>query len=259
MSAISYLLCKLRVLGFTNTQHNELGRSRRFVESRSDPCTKTFPRPPHSRSALLTIILSLSVLSAASIAIAQPLPRVFHELKSALIPTENYSGWWSPELAESQAPTRLLVMASANIGIGEPFGLSNLSNSQTECDSRAGGVSKHPSENCTVEPALLQSIYTSTTGIAGVRELSTGAGTMATGPWSFNYSLIAKLNRLPTEDVFLSGPLSDAIQPVRISWEQALANGTTLTDEAKVHFQPLLEFDFDRDRFPILFYVPPMR
>jgi hypothetical protein len=259
MSAISYLLCKPRVLGFTNTKHNELGRSRRFVECHSDPCSETFRTPLHSRSALLTIILSLSVLSAASIAIAQPLLRDFNELEPALIPTENYSGWWSPELAESQAPPRLLVMASANIGTDEPFGPSNLSNSKTERDPRADGISKHPAENCTVEPALLPSIYTSATGIAAVRVLNTGAGTVVKGPWSFNYSLIAKLSRLPTDDFSLSGPLSDAIQPDRISWEQALADSTTITDERGGHFSPLLEIDFDRARFPILLYVPPMR
>jgi hypothetical protein len=32
----------------------------------------------------------------------------------------------------------------------------------------------------------------------------------------------------------------------------------TLTDESGVHFSPLLEVDFDRARFPILLYVPPM-
>jgi hypothetical protein len=259
MSAISYLLCKVRVLGFTDTKHNEIGRSRRFVECHSDPCPETLRRPWHSRGALLTIILSLSVLSAASIAIAQPLLRDFNEPDLAPIPTKNYSGWWSPELAENHTSPRLLVMASAKIGTGEPFGLSDLSNGNTECDPRADGISKHLAENCRVEPALLPSIYTSTKGIAGVRELNTGAGRVAMGPESFNYSLIAKLNLLPTDDCFFSGPPSDAIQPDRISWEQALANGTTLTDEAKMQFQPMLEVDFDRDRFPIFLFVPSMR
>ena len=259
MSAISYLLCKPYVLGFTNTKLNELGRSRRFVECHCDPCTETFRRPSHSRSALLTIILSLSVLSAASIAIAQTFTRDVNELGTAPLPTEYSNGWWSPERAESQTHPRLLVMANANIWTREPFGATNLPKTNTACNPRAAGVSKHPGENCWVRPALFPSIYTDRTGIADVRDPNSGAGTATTRPVSLNYSLIAKLNRLPTDDLFSLGSLFDSIQTNHTSWEQALADSTTLTDESVVHFSPLLEVDFDRARFPILLYVRPMR
>src|ERR1700675_3519077 len=99
MSVISYLVRRPRVLGFTNMKYREFGCSRRLVECHSDSGTETFRRPSHSRSALLTIILSLSVLSAASIAIAQTLPRDVNELGTAPLPTEYSNGWWSPERA----------------------------------------------------------------------------------------------------------------------------------------------------------------
>jgi hypothetical protein len=256
MSVISYLVRRPRVLGFTNMTYREFGCSRRFVECHSDSGTETFRRPSHSRSALLTIILSLSVLSAASIAIAQTLPRDVNELGTAPLPTEYSNGWWSPERAESQTHPRLLVMASANIWTREPFGATNLPKTNTACNPRAAGISKHPDENCWVRPALLLSIYTHRMGIADVRDPNSGAGSATTRPESLNYSLIAKLNRLPTDDSF---SLVDSIETNHISWEQALADSTTITDESGGHFSPLLEIDFYRARFPILLYVPPMR
>jgi hypothetical protein len=258
MSAISFLLRKPYVLGFTNTKHNALRGIRRFVGCHSDPYTETFHRPSYSRSALLTIILSLSILSASPIAIAQTLPRDANELATASLPTEYSNGWWSPERGESQTHPRLLVTASANIWTREPFGATNLPKANTACNPRVAGISKQPDENCGVRPAHLHNTCTPKASIAGVRDLSSGTGTVTGSPKSLNYSLIAERYRLPTDGLFSLGSLFDSIHTNHISWEQALSGSTTVTDESGVHFSPLLEVDVDRARFPILLYEPPI-
>jgi len=196
--------------------------------------------------------------SAAPIAIAQTLPRNLNELGTAPLPTEYSNVWWSPERGESQTHPRLLVTASANIGLASRLERPISPNTNTACNPRAAGTSKQPDENCRVRPALLPKLYTPRTSIADVRDRNSGTRTATTSPKSLDYSSIATLDRLSTDDLFSLGSLFDSIHTNHISWEQALADSTTLRDESGVHFAPLMEVDFDRARFPILLYVPPM-
>jgi hypothetical protein len=263
MSVIGNMYCKCCTLGIATTRRGEFGRIWRFGERQDQFWSGAFRRWLYSRSANLTIMLFLSTWWAAPMAVAQPLPSDFNQLKAASASTDYSSGWWSPKRDGDPIQPTLLVTASANTWTllqAQAPGADalNLSDRNIVWDHPADTVSKQSAGSYKLRFLLLPSRYRLTMGITEKPHFGSDAGN-GNSTSIQSYSLLTQLNQPPGGDSFLPDRLLDKIETNYVWWEQRLADSRTLTDERGMHLYPLSVVAFGRDRLPILLYVPPVR
>jgi len=259
MRIITGFFYKHRIDGFNNTQCGEFGLSQRFGVHHDNFGSESVGPTAPRRSAILSIILSLSVWSAASLAFAQPPSVDLSAPGRARIPSGDSSGWWSPARAEFQARPTLLVMASANTQSSERSaasgaGASNPSKDETVCDTPASTISDSSSGNCRPGPVQVASLVRPSNGLAEVAASDSKAGSKTANAAPSPYSLIAQLKKMPSGELY-PGLFLSTVQTESMLQEQSLAK-STVADEQGTHFKPLAEVNLGGQRFPIFLYSP---